>query len=224
VVTVDRGGPGITRKGEDRRAAILDAAAELFSEQGYRGASLASVAAAVGLTQPGLLHYFPSKEALLLALLENRYHLDGRRLTGALVGDGLSLLEALQGIVDSNQGSRSAVRLFTVLVAESISAQHPAHEHFRRRYGKVRRRLESILRDEQRAGRIRTDVDLAQVVSIVVAVMDGLQSQWLIDPALDMSAVFRLFSQLLTGALAPDRTERVRDSGVPADAGVVTGG
>ena len=202
-MTDTRRPPASTRKGEDRRAAILDAAAILFAEQGYRGASLASVATAVGLTQPGLLHYFASKEALLLALLETRYHTDGRRLSGALVDEGLPLLAALQAIVDTNQGSPDAVRLFTVLVAESIFDQHPAHEHFARRYVKIRHRLESVLQTEQAAGYIRADVDLAVLVPVIVAVMDGLQTQWLLEPRLDMSASFALFAKLLTSALAP---------------------
>lgn len=202
----------ITRKGVDRRTAILDAAAKLFSERGYRGASLGSVADAVGLTQPGLLHYFSSKEALLLALLENRYHVDGRRLSEALIDERLPLLEALHQIVRRNQQSMDAVRLFTVLVAESVSAQHPAHQHFERRYAKIREHLENILTAEQAAGRIRPDADLRLLVPVIVGVMDGLQTQWLLDPKLDMSASFELFATMVNSALAPaTRRSRVED-------------
>jgi len=204
-VTIPLRRPASTRKGEDRRTAILAAATELFAAQGYRGASLASVAAAVGLTQPGLLHYFPSKEDLLLALLDDRYHVDGRRLSGGLVDDGLPLMQALQGIVEHNERSAQVVKLFTVLVAESISEEHPAHDHFVRRYQKIRRRLESVLRSAQESGQIRADVDLALLVPVIVAVMDGLQGQWLLDRRVDMSASFSLFSELLTAALDPER-------------------
>ena len=198
--------PVATRKGEDRRAAILSAAAELFAQQGYRGASLDSVAAAVGLTRPGLLHYFPSKEAMLLALLEDRYHVDGRRLTGGLTDDGLPLLAVLQRIVEHNQQSVEAVKLFTVLVAESIFEGHPGHDHFERRYRRIRERLEQVLRDEQDAGQIRDGVDLTLLVSVIIAVMDGLQTQWLLDQKVDMVAAFTLFSDLVSTALAPAAT------------------
>ena len=194
-----------TRKGEDRRAAILSAAAGLFAEQGYRGASLESVAAAAGLTRAGLLHYFGSKEAMLLALLEDRYHVDGRRLSGGLTGDGLTLMPALQRIVEHNQQSVEAVKLFSVLVAESIFDGHPGHDHFERRYERIRGRLTSVLEEERAAGLIRTDVDLALLVPVIVAVMDGLQIQWLLDQRVDMVASFALFSDLLRTALAPDR-------------------
>lgn len=197
--------PASTRKGEDRRAAILSAAAQLFAQQGYRGASLDSVAAAVGLTRPGLLHHFPSKEAMLLALLEDRYHVDGRRLTGGLTDDGLPLLAALQRIVEHNQQSAEAVKLFTVLVAESIFVGHPGHDHFERRYARIRRRLERVLQEEQSRGEIRGDVDLTLLVPVIVAVMDGLQTQWLLDDQrVDMVASFALFCRLVTSAISVD--------------------
>ncbi len=196
-------GSASTRKGVDRRAAIIVAAAGLFAEQGYRGASLASVARQTGLTQPGLLHYFPSKEALLLAVLEDRYHLDGRRLLAGVGDEGLPLLQALLDIVEHNQQSVEGVKLFTVLVAESISKDHPAHDHFTIRYLKVRARLEKILREAQDAGQIRPDVDLTLLVPVIVAVMDGLQTQWLLDEQVDMAASFALFSRLLEAALIP---------------------
>jgi TetR/AcrR family transcriptional regulator len=49
--------------------AILDAALEVFSAQGFRGATLDEIAAAAGLSKPNLLYYFPSKEAIHLELL-----------------------------------------------------------------------------------------------------------------------------------------------------------
>lgn len=193
--------PNTRRIGGQRREEILAAAAGLFAEQGYRGTSLDSVAAAVQLTRPGLLHYFPSKEAVLLALLEDRYHVDGRRLSGGLTEEGLPLLAALQRIVAFNQQSPEAVKLFTVLVAESIFDGHPGHAHFERRYQRIRDRLVSVLASEQQEGRLRADVDLPVLVTVIVAVMDGLQTQWLLDPGVDMMTSFALFSELLDRAL-----------------------
>lgn len=205
-----------TRKGEDRRAAILLAAGRLFAEQGYRGASLDSVAAAVGLTRPGVLHYFPSKEVLLVALLEDRYHDDGRRLSGGLAEDRLPLLPTLQRMVEHNQASVETVKLFTVLVAESAFEGHPGHDYFARRYRKIRSRLEEVLRTEQASGAIRDDVDLVTLVPVIVAVMDGLQTQWLLNEEVDMPASFRLFSDLVAAALSPVRaTSGVSNVGGP---------
>ncbi|MFF3148912.1 TetR/AcrR family transcriptional regulator, partial [Streptomyces sp. NPDC057927] len=54
---------GTRARSEERRAEIVRAALEVIAERGYRGASMASVAERVGLTQQGLLHYFPTKDA-----------------------------------------------------------------------------------------------------------------------------------------------------------------
>ena len=48
---------------------ILDAALEVFSAHGFRGATLDQIARAAGLSKPNLLYYFPSKEAIHAALL-----------------------------------------------------------------------------------------------------------------------------------------------------------
>ena len=58
--------------GVKRRKQILQAALEVFSVQGYRGAPMTDIADKVGLTLAGVLHYFPSKEELLAAVLERR--------------------------------------------------------------------------------------------------------------------------------------------------------
>jgi TetR/AcrR family transcriptional regulator len=59
---------------QKNREAILDAALEVFSLHGFRGATLDQIAEGAGLSKPNLLYYFPSKEevhtALLTGLLE----------------------------------------------------------------------------------------------------------------------------------------------------------
>lgn len=57
---------------EDRREQILDAAMHVFAEKGFARATNKDVAREAGIT-PGLIyHYFESKEALLMAIVENR--------------------------------------------------------------------------------------------------------------------------------------------------------
>ncbi|MDJ0825719.1 MAG: TetR family transcriptional regulator C-terminal domain-containing protein [Rhodobacter sp.] len=58
-----------TRIQEKNTSAILDAALEVFSQAGFRGATLDQIAKAAGLSKPNLLYYFPSKEAIHVALL-----------------------------------------------------------------------------------------------------------------------------------------------------------
>lgn len=59
-----------TRIQERNSAAILEAALWVFSQHGFRGATLDQIAEKAGLSKPNLLYYFPSKEAVHRALLE----------------------------------------------------------------------------------------------------------------------------------------------------------
>lgn len=58
-----------TRIQQKNSEAILDAALEVFSAQGFRGATLDQIAETAGLSKPNLLYYYPSKEAIHVALL-----------------------------------------------------------------------------------------------------------------------------------------------------------
>lgn len=59
-----------TRIQAKNREAILSAALEVFSQHGFRGATLDQIAETAGLSKPNVLYYFPSKEAIHGALLE----------------------------------------------------------------------------------------------------------------------------------------------------------
>ena len=54
----------------NRKEQILEAAAALFAENGYYKTTTADVAREVGVTQPYVFHFFKTKEALYLAVLE----------------------------------------------------------------------------------------------------------------------------------------------------------
>ena len=51
------------------RSRILDAALDVFSAQGYRGATLDQIAEAAGLSKPNILYYFAGKEEIHVTLL-----------------------------------------------------------------------------------------------------------------------------------------------------------
>lgn len=62
-------GRAVSRIQARNRQAILDAALEVFSAQGFRGATVDQIAEVAGLSKPNLLYYFPSKEAVHAELL-----------------------------------------------------------------------------------------------------------------------------------------------------------
>lgn len=61
-----------TRIQQEKEEAILEAALDLFSENGFSGTTIDQIAAAAGMSKPNLLYYFASKEDLYAELLDCR--------------------------------------------------------------------------------------------------------------------------------------------------------
>lgn len=177
-------------RSEERRAEIVRAALEVIAERGYRGASMAAVAERVGLTQQGLLHHFPTKDTLLVAVLEERDQWDA-------VPDSRWRLDLLASLTEYNAMRPGIVQTFSALLGESVTEGHPAREFFTRRYAAVRASMAQLLRAEY-GERLPSGLTPERAAPLLVAVMDGLQYQWLLDPeSVDMPAAFRDFLVLL---------------------------
>jgi hypothetical protein len=83
------------------------------------------------------------------------------------------------------------VRAFTVLMGEAVGEGHPARDWFERRYPRRRDNIAAALRGGIESGEIRADIDCDAIAAQVIAMMDGLQVQWLLDPdGIDLAAVF----------------------------------
>ncbi|MEU2865172.1 TetR/AcrR family transcriptional regulator [Streptomyces mirabilis] len=181
---------GTRARSEERRAEIVRAALEVIAERGYRGASMASVAERVGLTQQGLLHYFPTKDALLVAVLEERDQWDA-------VPDTQWRVDLLASLVEYNAMRPGIIQTFSALLGESVTEGHPAREYFTERYARVRASMAAVLRAEY-GERLPNGLTPERTAPLLVAVMDGLQFQWLLDPeSVDMPGAFRDFLTLL---------------------------
>ncbi|MFE2228850.1 TetR family transcriptional regulator [Streptomyces kronopolitis] len=177
----------------ERREAILESAMELIAERGYRRTTLAAVAERAGLTQQGLLHHFPTKELLLVGVLEARDRWD---LASAAATSG-SRTDTLAALVDYNATRPGIVRTYTVLSADSVTEDHPARAFFESRFRSVRASLAEALRAEC-GDTLPGGLTPERAAPLMVAVLDGLQLQWLLDPQeVDMPSAFRDFLALL---------------------------
>ncbi|QKT14184.1 helix-turn-helix transcriptional regulator [Rhodococcus sp. W8901] len=178
----------------------------VIAERGYRATTLAAVAERVGLTQPGLLHYFPSKEHLLVGVLEARDRWD---VAAFLAGATDARLSHLEQVVEFNAERPGVVQTFTALAAESAIGQHPAREFFTERYAGAREVFAELLRREF-GDRLPGGLTPEQASPLLIAVLDGMQIQWLLAPEdVDMPAAFRNFVALLAlGDRSEDGTGR----------------
>lgn len=166
-----------------RQLDIVDAATRVFSNHGYRAGTVQLVAAEAGLSQAGLLHHFPSKDAILLAVIEQRERQDLEVLLPAFER-GDSVIDAFRQVLARNAGRPEMMRLFAVLSAEALNSDHPAHEFFHRRYDFFFDATRDAVRKNQDDGVIRDDLPADEIARLIIAAGDGLRYQVLIgnDP------------------------------------------
>jgi len=166
---------------------------------------MADIARLVGISNSGLLHHYPSKVALLMAVLERRDRIDHGAVSELRYGQHLSgLFQTLCALNRANAGMLEVVRAFTLLSVESLAEGHPAGDWFRGRYYEIRDRLVEMMTPLVAAGEIRSDVDLVGVVQEILAMMDGLQWQWIRFPGeLALITRFELYMNRLEADLRP---------------------
>lgn len=193
---VPRRRPGRPRGGDggDTRERILSAASALFADHGYRGTSMVAVAEAAGLSQTGLLHHFPSKELLLAGVLQRRDEQDMAALDHGTEPHGWEVFDRLVALVEHNTHREPFVRLFTAMAGEAIDTDHPGHDWLREHHRYAKDLVGTGLRQAQADGTCDPDAPVDHIAHVTVAVMDGLQIQWLMDPeGVDMAGDFAAF-------------------------------
>ena len=189
--------PRLSARAVRRRGEILRAAHEVFTTKGFRNGSLGDIADRVGITHQGILHYFGSKEQLLVEVLRDR-DADGRlEFESAERPQGVDFLQHVLRTVEQNVSRTGIVQAYTVLSAESVTEEHPAQGWFRDRFEGLRAELAEALRvacgPEQPSAE-----QLDRGASALIAVMDGLQVQWLTVPGdVDLVGSLRFYLQNL---------------------------
>lgn len=193
-------------KGRRRRTEIVAAALAVFGTVGYHQATMAGIAAACGVSRAGLGHHFPTKEALLEAVLVERDRVNGEMFFADHdpAADGVDYFRRLVRVIEHNQAHPGIVSLFAVLSAEACDPAHPAHPYFVRRYTDLRRDVSQALADLDRRRLLRPGVGTGGLEVELIALLDGLQVQWLLAPdRVDMAARVRSRLRALADLPAP---------------------
>lgn len=174
------------------RQRIVDACLEVFTESGYRATTMKTVAERAGISQRGLVHHFKDKEELLAAALRYRDEIEEAE-TGTWLGSPRALLTAVRSHL-ANIRRHSLLELHTVLSAEAVFPDHPAHEFYADRYSGFRFYLASSFDALREEGRLTSAARSETLAAMVIALMDGLQVQLLYTPdAVDVEEAFALF-------------------------------
>jgi AcrR family transcriptional regulator len=190
-------------KGVARRQQILREALAAYAESDSTGPSLRSIAARVGLSERGLLHYFPARDELLVAILAERDAVDSATF------DPDGPVDDLAAVATHSAKTPGLVRLFLEMAAAAPDPDHAAHGFFSRRYRELRdtvaRKFRRSTTDTPPSEPPAVDPDFA--ARILIAASDGLQTQWLLDPSIDLAGDLNRLSQLLLSS-AVRRTRR----------------
>jgi AcrR family transcriptional regulator len=166
-----------------RRAEIVEAATTVFAARGYHGGSLRDIARQIDLSLTSLVHHFSSKSDLLEAVLESADS------TADWFGERArqrGLKVAILELVQINLSRAELLRLLAIVSSEASAPDHPAHSWVVARYDNITRALESMILADVAAGRIRPVTNPLDLARILIATWDGLQLQWLLNPACDM--------------------------------------
>jgi AcrR family transcriptional regulator len=186
--------PRVRLAPDARREQILREATRLISESGFNAVSLADIAEACDIRKPSVLHYFGSMNSLLLAVLEGR---DAKALndyqgallesTGLVVGpepSAATTRDLVTHVARKNVESRELTRLYSILGAEALAPDHPAHSYFADRARGARSQMEQMFswKDDPQSAAVE-----------FLSFWQGLELEWLRDPELDFMGTWDTF-------------------------------
>lgn len=197
----------LTRKSDETRQRILDAAASTLANRGYAGTSIKAIAHAVGMQDASLYYHFESKDALVLEVLRVGVVLSEAAVNHAVnaLGDDPDPIAALRAAIIAHASAVlgmgdypcANVRNFGQLPPEIVEAQM-SHQQ---RYGNVWRNL---VQNAMATGRIRKDLDASAVRLLILGALNWAPEWYSLQGALSPHGVGELMAaMIIDGLTAP---------------------
>ena len=184
----------------DRRDALLQAAADVFTEHGYAAATIDEVAARAGVAKGSVYTYFKSKQHLFRELFTqfNPEH-EAQLLTG-LANE--STATGKMRLIFEAWYSRHAMRSNSPLMMEFWQAAMRQEdgmlmEVFRRKYLFWRDMMAEILAEGVASGEFRSETDPPVSAAILMAMFEGLLLQGMLNVGISLDR--SVFDQLIIG-------------------------
>jgi TetR/AcrR family transcriptional regulator, transcriptional repressor of aconitase len=180
-----------------RRAEILEGARRAFSRYGYEGATVARLEEEIGLSRGAIFHYFDSKLDLFVELA----YADNNRYVGLLTEEGIEAV--LRAIATADRD------WLNVLIETEVRMRHDPE--LERRMAGMQERAQEEQRDRllasfeqaQAEGRMRSDLELGDVVDFTTVLINGLAVRVANGDPISIDA----FVRLVNDALRPDVRE-----------------
>ena len=173
------------------RKRILNAALVALADNGPHDDVYGEVSRAVGVSRDAVRDAFPAEHDLLLAVLDLR----DTRAEEFMAGPddpGVDQLRGVVKLIEHNATTPGLVALHWRLSAEATVPGHPAHAYYAERYEAVIAGTAEIFQRMADKGELADGLEPTAAARALIAVLDGVQLQWLINPAhVDMAAVVR---------------------------------
>ena len=184
----------------ETRQALLDAAAEVFAQQGFHGASIDTVAEAAGYTKGAVYAHFRSKEDLYLELLNEHLRGDPPPL-GEAIDSGAAPAEVAEVLYEQLPAALEESRKWGVLTVEFL-LHAMRNEQIRPRLAELIRcgsqAYARSVRERAEATGVQPPIDPDQLGLILMAMDNGLSVLGLIDPeAVSPEAYSAVLARLL---------------------------
>ena len=191
-----------TRESVNRADQIAEAAARCFARRGFVRTSVREIALEVGLTKSMIHYYFPSKAELILEVkrrLYQRYLSRAQQALSSLEPDPVKRsAAALRSMWDSVRSDPDEFRL--TLEVWSEAARDPAlRAQLQPLQTDARERVAAGVRDSLGEMASQLPVPIESVALLILAQINGLQVQSMVEPVEGLDAVYEMFVQLLVG-------------------------
>lgn len=190
-VSVARDGAarGPYKNGLKRRREIVEAASLVFGQYGYHGGSLRTIAERVGTTPATLVAYFTNKEGLLVAVLEAWRD----ATTNGSTEHGLDHFRTYIPLMGYHTEHRGLIELFLTMSTEATQPDHPARPFIIERQQMTIQGMSENMVAAIEAGQFRpmSPTVIEWEARLLVAVLDGIELEWLLDPGIDLVGIVR---------------------------------
>lgn len=182
------------------REDILEAAAQVFRQKGFHGASMQDIAKAVNLQKPSLYHHVSSKQEILLALLDRALELLLERIS-AISSQGIPADKKLQEMIRAYlQILAENTDLSAVLLFEHRSLERKQHA----RHVPNRDKFEALWRnvlEEGVATKLFVCDDPALTTRAILGILNWTITWYHPDGPLDINEIADRYSTLLLNGL-----------------------
>ena len=172
-----------------RRAAVLDAAQACFAERGYDATTTASICARAGVSSGTFFHHFPTKAAVLVAMLDAGLERTAAELAvvvGQAAADADAALRSWLDRLVAEAGDPHLPVLVSALGA--ARAEGRVAELLQTEARLAHDALTAVVAAGQQQGRWRTDRPAEQLATWVGVLADGVLGRSLEDPGFDVAS------------------------------------